>query len=81
MIDSGDLSRAGRTRTLEASVGRPTVTSGDTPATARMEGGTSGMAWYWWVLTGAALVAVGYVKMRVVARIIRRNKGGDDEET
>lgn len=36
----------------------------------------------WWVLIGAASVAGGYIKIRVLTRMIHRNKGGgNDEET
>ncbi len=38
------------------------------------------MAWYWWVLIAVALAAIGYVKVRVFAQIMRRGKGNDKDE-
>lgn len=38
------------------------------------------MAWYWWVLIAAVLVVGGYIKVKILTRMMRRNEGNTDQE-
>lgn len=38
------------------------------------------MAWYWWVLIAVGVVAVGYIKLKVFAKLTSRKKENDESE-
>lgn len=38
-----------------------------------------GLAWYWWVLIGIAIVGIGYIKLRVFKSWMNKKAKDEDE--